>query len=237
MDEAQEDRDADMRLARQLLRGGVGRRHVRRALRELGDHREDLVAGMLAAGQERATAVRDARQLLGDRAVLAARMIARPELRSRTRRFAWLLFGLAPMPLFCFAGLLAMFGAAAVFEGINFLTGQPRMTETQAMAIGRPLLLWVVPVLVGLLLCWLAVRHRVAAFWPICAVCIVAWCSGLTFYGHVGGVTTVAFGMLPRFRSALPEYVRICTLFCALGASYLLLLAAQQRRIEGADAS
>jgi hypothetical protein len=234
MDEAQQDRDADARLARQLLLAGVGRRHVRRALRELGDHRADLVAGMVAAGLERATAVRDARQLLGDRAVLAAQMIGRPELRSRARRFAWLLFGLAPMPLFCVAGLLAMFAAAAVFEGINLLMGLPSRTEIQVMAIGRPLLLWIVPSLVGLLLCWLAVRHRVAACWPICAVAIVAWCSGLTYYGHEGGMTTVAFGMLPRLRSALPEYLRIFTLFCALCAAYLLLRGAQQRRFGNA---
>lgn len=234
MDEAAQDRQADAHLARQLLRGGVGRRHVRRALRELADHREDLVARLRAAGQEHAAAVCDARQLLGDRAVLAAQMIARPELRSRARRFAWLLFGIAPLPLFVIAALLAMLAAAALFEGMNFLWDLPAMTDRQVMAIARPLLLWIVPYFVGLLLCWLAVRHWVAAFWPLCAVTIVAWCSGLTFFGEAGGVATIAFGMLPRFRSPLPEFMRILTLFCALGATYLGWRRAHMRRFANA---
>ena len=229
MDEAQQDRYADAELGRQLLRGGVGRRHVRRALRELRDHREDLVARMVAAGQERALALRDARQLLGDPAVLAARMIARPELRSRAQRFAWLLFGLAPLPLFCVAGILAMFAGAAVLE-VTHILGLPAVSSQHAMSMGRPLLLWVVPCCVGLLLCWLGVRHGVRAFWPVFAVVIVAWCSGLTDVDE----HMVAFGMLPRFRSPLPEYLRIFTLFCVLGATYLLLRAAQQRRFGNA---
>jgi phage gp36-like protein len=47
-------------------------------------------------------------------------------------------------------------------------------------------------------------------------------------------MTTVAFGLLPRFRSPLPEYLRIFTLFCALGAAYLLLRGVQQRRLGNA---
>jgi hypothetical protein len=233
MDEVQQELRADAQLARQLLRAGVGRRHVRRALRELADHHQDLVARMLAAGQDHAVAMRDARQILGDRAVLAAQMIARPELRSRAQRFAWLMFGLAPFPLFCVAGLAAMFLGAAVLEVAGFL-GVPPLSARQAMAIGRPLLQWVVPLGVGLLLCWLAVRHWVAGFWPICAVGIVAWCSGLTYYGEVRGVTTIAFGMLPQFRSPLPEYFRMGTLFCALGATYLWWRRAQLQRFANA---
>jgi hypothetical protein len=229
MDETEQDRLADAYLATQWLRGGVGRRHVRRVLRELGDHREDMVARMLAAGQEHAVAVREARQLLGDRAVLAAQMTARPELQSRARRFAWLLFGLAPLPLFWIAGLLTLLVSAAAPLIIDFL-GLPPLTALQLVEISRPFLLWVAPWLVGLLLCWQAVRHRVAAFWPVCAMAIVAWCSGLTSYTHAWGVTNVEFGLLPIFRSPLPEYVRICTLFCALSATYLLLRAAQHGR-------
>jgi hypothetical protein len=228
MDEAeQEDRYADARLARQLLRGGVGQRHVRRALRELADHRQDLVERMLAAGQPREAALRDARQLLGDRAVLAAQMMARPELRSRARRFAWLLFGLAPLPLWCFAGLAAIFATAAVYEGINFLWHLPQTTERQVLAIGRPLLLWIDPLLVGLLLCRLAVQRWIPAFWPLCAAAIIAWCSGSTYYTE----HEVAFGMPPRMA---PGYVRVATLFGVLAAAYLWLRRAEQRKVADA---
>jgi hypothetical protein len=180
---------------------------------------------MTAAGHEPAAALREARHMLGDRAVLAAQMIARPELRSRARRFAWLLFGLAPLPLFVVAGILAMFAGAAVLEVAGFL-GAPPLTAKQAMLLGRPLLLWIVPCGVGLLLCWLAVRHWVGVAWPLCAVAIVAWCSGLTTVTE----NMIGFGMLPRFRSALPEYLRIVTLFGGLGATCLWWRHAQMRR-------
>jgi len=234
MDEVEQDRRADAQLARQLLRAGVGRRHVRRAVRELGDHREDLLARMLAAGRERVAARCEARQLLGDRATLAAQMIARPELQSRARRFAWLLFGLAPLPMLFVAALLVMFIGAAFLESISFIWSLPSLTGPQVMVIARPLLLWVVPLLVGLLLCGLAVRHWVPAFWPLFAVAIVAWCSGLTFFGEMDDRTIIAFGMLPPFRSPLPEYLRIATLFCGLGAIYLRWRRAQLRSFADA---
>ena len=44
----------------------------------------------------------------------------------------------------------------------------------------------------------------------------------------------VAFGMLPRFRSPLPELMRMFTLFCVLGATYLLLRAVHRRRFGDA---
>jgi hypothetical protein len=223
MDETR-DQLEDAQLARHLLRGGVGRRHVRRALRELADHREDLVRQMTSAGHERTAALREARHVLGDRALLAAQMIARPELQSRARRFAWLLFGLAPLPQCVGAGILVMLAGAAVLE-LAGLLGAPVVPGRLLMAISRPLLLWIVPCCVGLLLCWLAVRHWVGVAWPLCAMAIVAWCSGLTTVTE----NMIGFGSLPMFRSPLPEYLRIATLFGALGATYLWWRHSQMR--------
>src|SRR5262245_66098657 len=106
MDEAQRDRHADSALAERLLRGGVGLRHVRRTLRELRDHREDLVEKSRSHGRDQEAALKEARGLLGNGDALVEQMIARPELRSRVRRFAWLLFVLAPVPLVLVLALL-----------------------------------------------------------------------------------------------------------------------------------
>ena len=88
MDEKEHDRRADARLAEQLLHGGVGLRHVRRTLREVRDHREDVQERLVALGRDPVSAALEARQVLGEQEYLVAQMTARPELRSRVRRFA-----------------------------------------------------------------------------------------------------------------------------------------------------
>jgi hypothetical protein len=152
MDETAQDRRADQRLAERLLRGGVRLRHVRRTLRELRDHRRDLVDRMMDAGQECVVAEREARAQLGDRDMLAAQMIARPELRSRARRFAWILFVLGPLPMIMLLAVLSILAGAALFEGPDSLWDPP-VPGTLEVALTRMLFLWVAPGTVGLLLC------------------------------------------------------------------------------------
>jgi len=232
MDEAQHDRRADARLTERLLRGGVGSRHVRRTLRELRDHREDLVERMVARGDDHAAAVNEARGLLGDRDALAEQMIARPELRSRVRRFAWLLFVLGPAPMVCAMGLLSLGLMAGVVQGVGLPGLNPAAEEALAMTIGRPLLHWIAPFLVGLQLCRTAVRRWVPAYWPVCAIAIVAFNSGTTYYGKLGGLTTLAIQIPPGIHAPVPDLVRIVTLFAVLVLAYMLLRAAQLRRFS-----
>jgi hypothetical protein len=228
MDETRQDRRTEARLAQQLLRGGVGLRHVRRTLRELRDHRADLVDRLLAAGHERSVAERDARALLGDQDALVAQMIARPELRSRARRFAWLLFVLGPLPMVVLLSLLAILVGAVLFEGADRLLDL-HLSETQEVALTRMLFLWMAPAAVGLLLCHAAVRRAVPAIWPVCANAIVALTASLTHVTGTTRVTGIHFGIWPDLGQA-----RVSALFVLLGVAYLLLRRAQLRRMEDA---
>ncbi|HUG72607.1 MAG TPA: permease prefix domain 1-containing protein [Steroidobacteraceae bacterium] len=215
MDEMEQDRRAEARLAQRLLRGGVGLRHVRRTLRELRDHREDIVERMVNQGHDRAAARHEAHRLLGDPDSLVAQMTVRPELRSRARRFAWLLFVLGPMPMVCALGLLATLAAMVTLEGIGLATGD--YSADVELSTYMAMLQWVAPAAAGLLLCWAAVRREVAAIWPVCAVVIVALSSGAINYHDSGSMATLAFGLYPF------DEQRAVVLFFVLGLAYLLL--------------
>jgi hypothetical protein len=229
MDQRQQDRRTEARMALRLQRGGVSSRHVLRGLRELRDHRADLVKRLTADGSDQDTARCEANALLGDPDLLVEQMIARPELRSRARRFAWLLFVLGPLPMIAMLCVLAILAGSLLFEGADRLVDLP-LEGTQTVALTRMLFLWAAPGAVGLLLCHAAVRHAVPAIWPICANAIVALTSS---FSHVSGTTRVTgihFGPWPD-----PALFRALVFFVLLGMAYLVLLRrAQFRRLEDA---
>jgi hypothetical protein len=229
MDELQQDEQADRRMAERLLRGGVGLRHVRRTLRELRDHRADLVARLMEQGYDQDSAARDARIELGDREQLATQMLSRPELRSRARRFALLVFLLGPVPMVCAGGLLALLAMEGILLAFGLTSPDARPTEVEMSAV-RVMLQWTVPVIVGLFLCRTAARRRLSDFWPACAIVLVALSSAATRFQAVvppagRPVTTLSFG--PPFD--LPRTVLLAT---ALGLTYLLMVRAERHRSE-----
>lgn len=221
MAETSGDRKWDTRLAEALLRGGVGLRHVRRCLRELGDHRDDLVAALRDQGLDARAAEIEAQLRLGNQQQFIAQMIARPELRSRARRFAWLLFLVGPLFMVCLLGLLAVGAVAGVAQVIGVSTGLYVPSATEVM-ITRALLQWLIPVAVGMWLCRAALQRRISAAWPVCAMAITALTAGGVYYGVTpdpGGkpLTELAFGPYPL------NGMRVVVLFVALMLGYLLL--------------
>jgi hypothetical protein len=226
--QAEQERRADARLERQLLQGGVGMRHVRRTLRELRDHRDDLQCRLLEQGGDGDAARIEAISLLGDRDRLAAHVIARPELRSRVHRFAWLLFVLGPLPLIALLCALSIIVGAALFEGEDRLwhlhLGGPR-----EIVLTRMLFVWAIPAVVGLLLCQVAVRRAVPAVWPLCANGMVALTSAFTHVSGTTRVTAIYFGP-----SAEQGLARAPAFFVLLGVAYLLLRQAESRRMRDA---
>jgi hypothetical protein len=238
--ETRQDWHADALLARRLLRGGVGLQRVRRTLRELRDHRADLVDRMVEQGQDHAAATSEARQLLGDRDALAAQMIARPELRSRTRRFAWLLFVLGPMPMIAATAYVVAaigVGVGVALESVGLISTREisaNLSNLHPLTIAvRVLLQWVAPVLVGLVLCRAAARRLMPAIWPVCALAIVALTSSATtfFMTSSPGGKVLTWLALSTNRVDWPRAV---VLFCALGIAYLLLLRVQLRKPDHA---
>ena len=87
------------RLSERLLHAGIAPRHVRRYVRELSDHFDDLVREEKAGGAARELAETKALSRLGSDDALADAMLSRPELRSLTSRFPWAVFGLGPVVL------------------------------------------------------------------------------------------------------------------------------------------
>src|SRR5215831_14517444 len=89
----------------ELLRGGTANLYVERTLRELADHYEDLERASLAAGCTSEEAAQRARTQLGSAQLIAAAVLARPELKRWTRRWPMFAFcarsaaALGPLPL------------------------------------------------------------------------------------------------------------------------------------------
>ena len=96
-------------LGERLLRAGVAPRHVRRYLRELGDHLADLRAEEEHAGKSRADAVSAALARLGEMEDLARAMMEQSHLQSWSARAPWAMCGLAPLFVLAAAWFVALF--------------------------------------------------------------------------------------------------------------------------------
>ena len=92
-------------VAETLLKGGIAPRHVRRYVRELADHLDDLTAQQRAAGYDGEEARTRARARLGDDSELAQAMLEQPGMRSWPARMPWLMFLLLPPILTAVIGL------------------------------------------------------------------------------------------------------------------------------------
>src|SRR5215475_10676972 len=92
-------------LAESLLKGGIAPRHVRRYVRELDEHLDDLTAEQRANGYDGEDAALRARARLGEDAELAQAMLDQPGMKSWPARLPWLVFLLLPPVLTPVIGL------------------------------------------------------------------------------------------------------------------------------------
>jgi hypothetical protein len=175
-------------VAETLLKGGIAPRHVRRYIRELDEHLDDLTAEQRAAGFDADDAAIRARAQLGDDAELAQAMLEQPGMRSWPARLPWMFFLLLPPILTAVIGL-ALY-AAVYFIGyggakINALLPFPEsglagfstaaMTAVQALAS---------PAMAALLVL-LAERQRLKPVWPLLGIAVMVLLTPL-FAAHVG---------------------------------------------------
>jgi hypothetical protein len=164
-------------LRERLLRAGVAPRHVRRYLRELGDHLADLRAEEERAGKSGAEAEAAAQARLGGTDELAKAMIGKREMQGWSARAPWAMFGIGSV--LCLAGAY-LFACAILWTGWRiFLPG----TETPFVpvdglamiyfGVGR-MIYWGAPVLVGWGIVVMAARQRLNAAWPALGLVLVA---------------------------------------------------------------
>ncbi|MDH3418461.1 MAG: hypothetical protein OEM78_03240 [Gammaproteobacteria bacterium] len=103
--------DIDFSALRQrLYEQGVATGYAERLVAELREHRVDLEAERLVAGDSRAEAAVRARQQLGSDAAIVAQVLARPELRGR---WSSVRAALRPLQSIGIAGVYGPGGAVA----------------------------------------------------------------------------------------------------------------------------
>jgi magnesium-transporting ATPase (P-type) len=112
--------------------------------------------------------------LLGHRDALAEQILARPELRSSARRFAWLLFGVMPI-LVTILLSVTVFGTALAVSGSSpDSQAHPSLHSQDAPALAHFLTRWVTPFGIAIVLSSIALRRRFPPLWPVIGIALTA---------------------------------------------------------------
>jgi hypothetical protein len=219
-----------------LIQGGVAPRRARRAVREFAEHRSDIIRERLQLGETAAEGMITADARLGSPRLLVEAMLARPELKSWSRRRPWAAFTVAPLLTFCalFAGLsLATIVFLSCYKSaVGDLRSAPLVTRwvTDGAAF---LVLWGTPVVVGALLALVALQRRECSRWPAGGIVLVCVLGALTNFEFVLPPTSeppqLSIGIGFSSASLMPALTR-----AALTGALTLLPYAWARRIAGA---
>lgn len=202
------------RLSERLLHAGIAPRHVRRYLRELSDHFDDLVREEKEGGAARELAEARALSRLGSDDALADAMLSRPGLRSLTSRFPWAVFGLGPIVLLALSVVGALYLEVWLLNhpgGVfTYLTAQPpgpvtARLATRVFTVYNTLAVYIAPLLFAWAFYWLGTRQRMRPAWIVTGValiCVLGGFQNLIFYdkGYVGGgVLLIESGLVSPF--------------------------------------
>lgn len=179
-------------LREQLLCAGVEPRQVRRYIRELAEHLDDVAAEEEHAGRSGAAARDAALARLGSVEVLAERMIAQRQFRSIAARAPWAVLGIGPLVALSFAylvefGLIAagwnLFMDRQKIYYFNELEGWARLWYEVTVA------LWIAaPYLIGIGITVVAARQRIRTRWTLLGWALMS--CGTVFrlrFGRIAG--------------------------------------------------
>jgi hypothetical protein len=177
-------RDFDFRgLKTRLLRGGVAPKHVRRTLRELRHHYEDLEHRGLAEGLSAEDAAAQAAERLGDQHLIIEEALARPELRSWAFRLPWGIYGVLPVVALALAVVGSFLVCLWLLEIAQSASGLSEPAFAQAVVDhwwSRALLegwmlgtVYALPAAVAGALCLFAARRDASILWPAIGVFLV----------------------------------------------------------------
>ena len=163
-------------VAETLLKGGVAPRHVRRYLRELDEHLDDLTAQQRAAGYDSDDAAVRARARLGDDTELALAMLEQPGMRSWPARLPWLVFILLPPVLTAVIGLALYAAVYFIGNGAARINAVLPLPESGLMGFSVAAMtainVMAVPVAAALLVL-LAERQRLKLLWPLLGIAVL----------------------------------------------------------------
>lgn len=176
-------------IAETLLKGGIAPRHVRRYVRELNEHLDDLTAQQRAAGYDREDAASRARARLGEDSELAQAMLDQPGMRSWPARLPWLMFLLLPPILTGMIGL-ALYAAFYVM-GNSAAQISAALPIPQSNLVGfsvaamMAINVLAVPVM-ATLLAIVAQRQRLRLRWPLLGIALLLLATPMlsSRFGH-----------------------------------------------------
>jgi hypothetical protein len=159
-----------------LLDAGVAPKHARRAVLELTDHFDDLVAELESQGRSRADAETEATVRLNPEALLAA-AIARPELYSWVRR--WPLLGCTVFPLgmymaYVVGSIALIVGGVTIIDhnlGVT-LAGSPELQRFAATSLTG--VAWAMPIFAAGTFCSIAHARRMPSGWTLIGAVLVS---------------------------------------------------------------
>lgn len=201
-------------LSERLLHAGIAPRHVRRYVRELSDHFDDLMREEKAHGAARELAETRALSRLGTDDDLANAMLARPEMKSLTARHPWAVFGLGPIALLALSIVAGVYlevwllnHTGPLFRLFGIMGPSPHSARiaTEVYTVYNSLIVFGGPLLFAWLFYWLGSRQRMAAHWIIggvALICVLGGFQNLIFYdtGCRGcGNLVVQSGLLSSF--------------------------------------
>jgi len=227
------------RLSERLLFGGIAPRHVRRYVRELSDHFDDLMREEKANGATRELAETRALSRLGSEEDLAQAMLSRPGLKSVTARFPWAVFGLGPLALLALSVLGAVYleiwlldHTGPVFRLFHIMGPSlaSARTATKLYTIYNSLIVFGGPLLFAWLFYWIGSRQRMSANWIMLGVALVSVLGGfqnLIFYdtGCAGcGHLLIQSAFIPPFPHFAEGLARAAMNLAIAGGAWWLLV-------------
>ena len=181
------------RLSEHLLRAGIAPRHVRRYVRELSDHFDDLVREEIAGGAARELAETGALSRLGTEEDLAQAMLSRPELKSLTARFPWAVFGLGPVFMLAVSIAAALVAEKGIIESapvwaplLGIIPGPVAARGfTKVLLVWNSLTAYGTPLIFAWLFYRIGSQQRMRTAWivtGIALVCILGGFQNIIFY-------------------------------------------------------
>src|SRR2546430_2133460 len=197
--------DPIQELGRKLLRQGVPRRHAVRIVQELVEHRDDLEAEGLAAGQPPGAARSAASEKLGDIDELTKELMA-----ARRRAYWWgrhplISFVVLPLPLFVVLFLgLALLGAEAtgVAAWSEDKNGLPE-PNWATVRVGLYSVLCMAITITAASACYLARRCYCGLRWALTG-CAVVFVHALFFHTGFVQLHGTGYGFLIGYRLGWP---------------------------------
>lgn len=200
-------------IRKRLLQEGVAPKHVRRTVAELRDHYADLHEEAVRQGCTIQEAARAATKRLGSEDDLVAEVVAKPELRSWSSRWPWVIYGLGPIAVFVLVVFVIILITSAPIWLERTLTGAryiPPITVQMGIDFVFLGVVYVAPLLIAILALRIALLRHASLTWPMIGsifLCIFAGAFdvGVHWPTIVDGPASleIGFAYAPPFPSPL----------------------------------